>query len=233
MRFRRRRGFRPKWTWADSGNMVLNNGSPDVESVSLAFAWLLPPARVQFMLNTKGRSHMQYSGSHLWLDFQWHGTATNLSLPDVDFCVYKTQIADDAAGTPDFTPALNQWDQPSTPAALTSWDEDDDDGTTSFLWQHHIKGMTPPNAAVITYSESDAQSKTFNQHNVIAGSVDSQSFVCRKFFVTQEWQPDVVVRSKRRLQKSEGIVMVMSAAASSIVTGMEVQCDYHWRSLTK
>lgn len=224
---RRRRRPSARWSYADSGSLAIQ---PNAGANVISSLWLLPPARVSFMLSQRGRGNsLVFAGCHLWLDFYWKNEAAALGLPDVDFGVIKTTIADPTTFAPDLSLADAQWDQPSTPATLTSWDEDDDSGVDSWLWQHHIKGFSPPNAVVQT--ESGSTPGIGNQQNIIAaGSVDAPVYVCRKFHVTQEWQPDVVIRSKRRLQKDEGILLYMQGAPTG---SQECICNVHLRTLTK
>lgn len=229
-RFRRKRAS-AKWTFADSQTLEVDASTP---SPFQAFAWLYPPARAQFLMNTRNRDRLGFRGAHLWLDFFLYNSGGPEAMPDVDFGVFKTTIA--AVGDqPDLTPMLGQWKQPATPATLTSWEEDDDDGTNPFLWQHHIKGMSPPNAivnAVPGLSTANDASFIANQAvNMRAGDSDHIVYACRKFFVTQEWQPDVVIRSRRTLMKGEGIVLCMQVVTAP-AGSMRVYCNTHFRSLT-
>lgn len=228
---RRRRRRKASWSYADAGSLVLTGGGGLTN-----YAWVIPPARAQFIMDTKQRNSLTFAGAHLWLDFYWSNKGTATGLADVDFAMFKTTIADPTSFAPDISMADGQWDQPATPAALTSWDEDDDDGTESFMWQHHIKGMTPPNAVVATKDFGTASGAwnghTANQAVLMPdGSTDAALFVCRKFCVTQEWQPDVVIRSKRRLQKGEGVILTMTWAGSGSAN-MQAICNYHLRTLT-
>lgn len=220
---RRRRRRKATWAFADAGSLV--NGPAG--TLQIASLWLLPPARAQFIMNTKQRSSLTFAGAHLWLDFQWKITGANVALPDVDFGIFRTDM-DQPGDIPDVDFMNNQWTVPSTPASITSWNEDDEDGTEAFLWQHHIKGMSPPGIHVST----DGDAQVWNQVNVVGGSTlndGAPAYVCRKGFVTQEWQPDVVVRSKRRLMKGDGICIAM---ASTPPANCNVQCNVHWRVLT-
>lgn len=234
MRRRGRRRFAgPKWTFSNSTNFNVDSTGPQSSPGGLYYdyAWILPPARAQFMMNTKGRDRMQFAGCHLWLDFFWRNTGTATGLPDVSFMMYKSEIVADT-GLPDPTPIDGQWKEPATPASLTSWDEDDDDGTEPYLWQHWIKGSSPPNAIVNTggvmFSGSDIQNQGVQMQ---AGTTDTPTYACRKFMVQQEWQPDVIVRTRRRITKGEGIVLVMAVIAPS--SNLHSNLNVHWRTLTK
>lgn len=223
MMSRRRRSRPARWSYADAAAIDIVNGG------ATAFVWILPPARVSFMLSQRGRGNsLVFAGAHLWLDFFWSSTGSVELMPDVDFGVIKTTIADPVSFAPDLSLVDAQWDQPSTPATLTSWDEDDDSGVDSWLWQHHIRGTSPPNFHV--QADGAGAGSLFNQQNGLTGTTDAPGMMCRKFHVTQEWQPDVVVRSKRRLQKDEGILLYM---ASTPGFGMKVNLNVRLRTLTK
>lgn len=220
----RRRGRRAAWTYANAGSMELGGAIANITQ----YVWLMPPGRAQYLADAKSRDSITFVGAQLWLDFHWENRGSAASLVDVDFCVYKATIVDPVGNLPDFSPIESQWEEPPTPASLTAWEEDTDDGNYGFLWQHHIKGTTPANAQVVNQSTSNA----WNQTNIIgAGTSDSPAWVCRKFYVTQEWQPDVVIRSKRRLAKGEGILLACRANFSTAT--LFAKTDYHYRVLTK
>lgn len=220
---RRRRRRRAQWLYADSTNMSINSGSVVLAGQPVAFIWLLPPGRCQFLMDTKGRDRMLFAGAHIWMDFQWANIGSASGLPDIDLSIFKTTISDPVGSFPDLSPLTGMWDQPSTPNSLSTWEDDDDDGTNSFLWSHHIKGTLPPNSYVWQFGSGSSGIQTTNQGipQIAAGTIDAPTFSCRKFHVTQEWQPDVTVRVKRRLQKGEGIVMGMTSPA---VISSTVQC---------
>lgn len=226
MRARGRRRRRARWSYADAGSLVVDSTTAG----GTGWMWILPPARVSFMLSQRGRGNsLVFAGCHLWLDFYWRNEGQAASLTDCEFGVIKTTISDPAAFTPDLSLVDAQWDQPSTPATLTSWDEDDDSGVDSWLWQHHIKGTSPPNALI--RPEVSSGLDVYNQNNIMEqGSTDTPTYVCRKFHVTQEWQPDVVVRSKRRLQKDEGILLYMNSTITQ--AAFTAICNVHLRTLT-
>lgn len=227
----RRRGRRRRaaWSYADSFILDINSASPN----AVVSQWLLPPARAQYLADARQKDRITFVGAHLWFDFFWKNTSgAQQQIPDVDWAIFKSTIADPAASTPDQSPIFGQWDQPPTPAAFTSWEEDSDDGGYPFLWQHHIKGFSPPNAMVGTYSESDPEAVNNQIDRIQTGTSDFVKYVCRKFSVTQEWQPDVVIRSKRRLFKGEGILLAGIMPAGAPPSGLSCQLDVRVRVLT-
>lgn len=231
---RRRRRMGPKWTYSDSVSMSITSAGPFLTpgGLSANFCWLLPPGRAQFLMNTKMRDRMQFSGAHLWLDFFWKNTAASQGLNDVNLAVYKTEIIG-TGDVPDFSPMDGQWKQPSTPSNITSWNEDDDDGGAPFLWQHWIKGSSPPNAEVrnLPTASGGTDQALWNQSlSMLGGNDANPTYMCRKFLVTQEWQPDVVIRSKRRIQKGEGIALVMTSIPPGV--GLASFLNIRLRTLT-
>lgn len=230
MRRRRRRAAR--WNYADTFFMDVDSGTPQ----GLDWGWILPPARVSYLLQTKGRGNfLTFAGCHLWLDFFWSNTGGSTAFQDVDFGIIRTSIADPSTHTPDLTQAVAMWEQPNTPATIASWEEDDESGLDSWLWQHHIKGSPPPNASVnvVNTGSGAGADNVYNQpHFIETGTADTPRFVCRKFHVTQEWQPDVVVRSKRRLQKDEGILLYMRCPLFGSLSSSHVSCNVRLRTLT-
>lgn len=226
----RRRRFRrrAKWMYSDAASISLASTSILLAGQFFNYLWLLPPARANYLMTTRGRDRLTFAGAHMWLDWLWKGqNPGGQTLFPTDFAVYKSKIVDPAALTPDFTTMIGQWDQPATPSTITSWDEDDDDGTQSFLWQHHIQGQTPPNAIV-----QDGSATNGNQYGGFPGiSGDASMFICRQFFVSKEWEPQVVVRTKRRLQRDEGIVLVMTAFQGDVAAGITGFLNVRLRTL--
>lgn len=232
MRRRRRRAAR--WNYADGAQLDIDSGTAQ----GLQYLWILPPARVQYLLGTKGRGNsLVFAGCHLWLDFWWENTGGITALQDVDFGVVKSTIADPSTHTPDLSQSIAMWEQPNTPATLASWDEDDDSGVDSWLWQHHIKGQAPANNVVnvLNTGFSSGAGNVGNQGSarIDQATSDDPLQQCRKHWVTQEWQPDVVIRAKRRLQKDEGILFYMICRGFASLSGCHAKLDIRLRTLTK
>lgn len=210
-----RRRFRRKahWVWADRQRFtsVQATGTANVYGVSS----LLPPGRTTWLLNNtmKGRNSLTVRKIHLWLDFWWrNGSAGVTGLPDVYFFVKK--VKQDEAGTPFGDYQYDPFVQPQVPANITAWDASPTDGTDRFLWSHYIRGSSPPNAIVRTAASSVGTSSTdvVNQSDFITNvstTGNGDAFVCRTFRCAQEWQPDVIVRSAVKLERDEGIAIVM------------------------
>lgn len=211
---RRSRRSRATWGFADAAALNIPAGSL---AGAHAYFWIVPPGRINYLCDTDRVSKVGFRGAHLWLDFNWVGVAAGASLPDVTCYAMKSQ--QDLAGAPTVVDR-NPWSTPETPASLTSWDAaGQEDGTDSFLWTHHIKGSTPPNAGLILTTPS-AGNQTFS----VGGnaSSDNVGFVCRKWFVTQEWQPDVMIRSRRSLTKEDGIAIIFSIDTANPNVGVNV-----------
>lgn len=221
--YSRRGRSRATWAYADAEQMQLvgGGGSPPV-----VYSWLLPPGRVNYLLDTDRVSSMKFMGCHMWLDFNWVNTASFAAMPDVTIYAIVTQ-QNEVSQAPDEL-FVNPWAPPEVPASLTSWTTYNDDGTSPFLWCHHIKGQTPPNWAVYTGQSGTTQ---FNQGNSIGtGTSDAPTIMCRKFFVAAEWQPDVIIKSRRKLVKDDGVALLMRSD-STFPTGMYINLSMRVRTL--
>lgn len=225
-----RRGFRRSrstWAYADSELVQVNSGG------QVSFTWLLPPGRTSYLCDTDRVSALTYMGSHLWLDFSWVNTGAQTGIPDVTFYAIVSDLVE--SGTTPSNLLYQPWHQPPLPSAITSWDENDeyDDGTQAFLWTHHIKGASPPNAQVATFGNTSPNSAD-NQPGFISASsgVDAPVQLCRKFHVAAEWQPDVIIKSRRRLKKDQGVLFVMSADVA-ITSSVNCQLVVRSRTLVK
>lgn len=221
----RRRGRRATWGYANEDLMQASAGSS-----TTSYTWLLPPGRTNFLCDTDRVPAITYMGTHMWLDFDWVNTnASAQSLCDVTFYVIVSQQAPQA-DSPAETDNI-PWGAPQLPSAISSWDEHEEDGTESFLWIHHIKGNTPPNSIIRPLSNSGLA--VINQNTFIdGGSSDQPSYVCRIFDVRAAWQPDVIIKSRRRVWKDEGVALVMRTD-SIPAPGVTVNCAVRYRTLIK
>lgn len=230
-RFRRRMG--PKWGYAKSGLMTVVDGQLTDSTVA---TWLLPPGRAQYLMETRNRDSLQFAGCHLWLDFHWiapsGGGGGFRGIPDTTFYVMKDTTSGGLADVPLHNDE-DPWAEPNYPSNITNWNESTlDDGTEPFLWTHWIKGMSPPNAFVGTYDYNSGTNAASNQGDRIgsSGTEGQNEYLCRTFSTRMEWQPDVVIRTKRRLVKNEGIAITMKVRGD---TGCTASLSWHVRCLTK
>lgn len=204
---RRRRRRRATWGYANGDLLSLNAATPT------DWSWILPPGRVNYLCDTDRVDSILFMGCHLWLDWDWvNAGSTTEALFDARFYVVASQL--NTTGDAPIELSLNPFSEPSTPASITSWQEFDTDGTDSFLWSHFIKGQSPPNYLVLTQSWNNSPTKGGNQREQIYpkdDSFDTLSSMCRNFDVRAAWQPDVRIKSKRRLRKDTGIALVVQA----------------------
>lgn len=215
-RYSRRRRSRSVWAFSTAQALLLNSAG------QYSYFWILPPGRVNYLCDTDRVDSLVFNGAHLWLDFHWVQVSTN-SLPDVTMFAIVTEA--ELGGEPADIGEFGPFDQPSTPSSITEWnDAPNIDGTDSFLWSHHIKGSSPPNAVVWT---QNYQGSAGNQYINTNSDADHAALVCRKFSVAAEWQPDVIIKSRRRLKKDEGIAFIMqsdTAITSNDVVHLEAHC---------
>lgn len=225
----RRRRFRRKssWIWADRFNITLNNASPAFAGASSAGHLLLPPGRVNWFCDTQvRRSHVTVTGILLWLDFWWQSDiASDTTIPDVDFFLIAS--TEDEAGS--IATQFDPFVEPQLPAAVTDWTFAPSDGLDPFMWTHHIKGSTPPNAFVSQTSSNNQ----YNQSFVMHAASDAQEATCRKFMVAAEWQPDIHVKTRRRLVKDQGLWLGMRALTAALPSGMQAMLDVRTRIVAR
>lgn len=209
MRRFRSRSRKSHWMWADRFNLRFQDNQAVATWTSHI---LLPASRVNWLCGTSTfRSGLTVTGILLWLDFWWENdsTTTSQALPDVDMGIMTT-VADETLATSELH--YDPYVQPEPPSLTTDWNSFPSDGLDPFLWTHHIKGISPCNSIIrkTTNDWSNANRGAVNQDTVISFAADgSANLVCRKHYVTQEWQPDVVVKTKRRLKSNQGLGIFM------------------------
>lgn len=206
MRFRRGYRRRRRATWGYANESILECNA----TTNVSYVWLLPPGRVNFLADTDRVPAIGFVGAHMWLDFTWiNENANPQALPDITMYAIVSQQNpnSDVPNELDNIP----WGAPQLPSAIANWDEHEEDGTESFLWIHHIKGTSPPNYAVGTNVPSTS-SAGGNQVTLLSGgSTDTPVYMCKTFDVRAAWQPDVIIKSRRKVWKDEGICLVMRA----------------------
>lgn len=233
---------RASWGFA---NFLSLQGTAGANVIAVP-AWILPPGRAQWLMEQGRRDHLTCKTIHMWLDFRWvcfAGSFTNpQAVPDVEFYVKKVE----ASSADDITPNVvltganvtSPFATPTPPSAVVDWDEvEADDGTDSFMWSHWMKGGSPPNGVVaaVTISPPTAPN-TYgygNQYHYMFRENEGggDTALCRTFSTRIEWQPDVIIRSARRLMKGEGIAMVMNVYSVPGDGHIAAQLDMHTRTL--
>lgn len=209
MRFRRfrRRRARATWDYCNAEQLEVNKNG------QYSYSWLLPATRTNWLCDTDRVDHITYCGSHIWLDFWWRSNDTaGAAIPDITLFAIVTE--QELGGEPADIGELSPWTPPTVPASVTTWTADPQyDGTDSYLWCHHIVGQSPPNSHV--YAESGSITDFWNQTSFMGpggtGSDNTSALVCRTFSVRAEWQPDVIIKSRRRLKKDEGVALIMQS----------------------
>lgn len=224
-----RRRFRAKshWLWADSQLMTLDGATGShVGGRCYNANLILPPGRVKWMCDQViRRAHVTVTGVLLWLDFYWSNTGAQTGLPDVD--MYIDTTSEDDAGNIQFV--RDPFFQPQVPSAMAAWTDAASDGLDSFMWTHHIKGISPPNAIVDTDTSTGDQAGGNQYDQIRAGTTDTPQFVCRTFSVRAEWQPDLHVKTKRRLRPNEGLVLGMVGSDADFPAGnAALQAHLRW-----
>lgn len=228
---RKRRGARPRWIHAGGQSATF---TPNAESgvTNTIVALLLPPERVRYLCDTSRKDHMTSNAILLWLDFYWvfddhtgSGGGQQTAGP-VDFYIMKTEFD---SSTPPTDVPLNflPYREPDVPANITSWDAqtNEPDGLDAYLWTHHWSGVHRNSIDDVTWSSN--ASGTVGAPNGGIGNVVPYDAV------RQAWQPDVVVKTRRRLNKNEGLFLgfVANNIPQTGPAYLRYTCNAHWRIL--
>ena len=222
-----RRRRRASWEYAGNDvTNILDNGTPGDPAFRLI--WLFPPGRTNYLCETRGKDAITHSTTLLWLDFQWNGEAEGFSGPQLIaptyFYILKTKQDANDNTAEQFSPYAT----PPVPSAVTDWTSglDEDDGTEPFLWTHYIDPLQAGTASPIYANAalSDLWSAGGNADQYIANGR-----IAYPNTVRQAWQPDVVVKAKRRMAKTEGIALVFGYTYGN--TLVNYQLTSHWRTL--
>lgn len=220
MRRRRGRGRRSSWNWAYSGTLILVDTSASVAE-QIVSPNLFPAARTDWFLeNGRGRDHMTVTGILMWLQLSIGNQSTTTAYglaSELNFWVQKYK-ADNVAGQS--PAAATPYGQPSTPASVTSWTTftaaDEQDGLDPFLWTHYLNPGCVMAASSQAVATGDSIGYGSNQMYELGAAVAPNiPQVCYPPTVRAAWQPDVVIKSKRRLMKGEGLQLGMSIPAGN------------------
>lgn len=228
MRFRRgfRRRRRAAWGHAGAFTLSVTNPTP------VAFVWLLPPARSEFLMDTDRVDRLGYRGSLLWMDFWWTNPVNGVIADVGNVSLYAIVSQADATGQPQLAlNPVNPWGEPKPPGTIASWDGDPEtEGTDAYLWCHYIKGFSPPNAIVNVRNtgQSAGADNLGNQSTRVDSTTDETApvYLCRKFNVAAEWQPDVQIKTRRTLRHDEGVALIMltdTPSGNATVANLDVR----------
>lgn len=216
------------WNWASAGTIVIADTTNSPQTI--ASVNIFPPARTDWLLeNGRGRKSLTVKKILLWLQAYVVNPSTNLvEIPSsMDFSLQR--INQDSAGT--ISPGLQApYAAPVLPSAMTSWTvggADEEDGLNPYLWTHRwwpsYQAGTQSGSVTLATGAAATNSGAYVQEN--------SSGISTPMRVTQGWQPDVVVRSSRRLVRGQGIgfFVTMNSGAS---TNMTYNVQYACRVLT-
>lgn len=234
-RFRTRgKGRKPTWAYAHAMTLL---AADNALTTTFVGGWLLPPGRVRWLCEDWKQASITHVTTHMWLDFHWispsGGGGGHRGIPDVYFYAIKSNSSRATGGEGPIMNDMNPWSTPNFPSAITDWeDETDDDGTDSFLWCHRMKGMSPPNADVGTYTYTGDAKQGANQTDQMfsSGTEGVNNYMCRTFSMRAEWQPDVIIRAKRRLLKDDGIALFLAVRGD---TGVSAHLECWSRTIAR
>lgn len=228
---KRRRRARPRWVHAGTQETTFTpNQEGGITNVTAAL--LLPPERVRYLCDTGQKDHLTTSAILIWLDFYVvaDGSATTVDTQQtaspVDFYIMKTAFD---TSTPPTDVPLNflPYREPDVPSLITSWDTqgDEPDGLDAYLWTHHL--------GPIQLVNMDNQNASYNASDKAGSKSQGIGYVKSYSSVRQMWQPDIVVKTRRRLAKNEGIFLGFAVNNISQAGPFYIRylCNVHWRIL--
>lgn len=199
-----RRGPRKSWAWScDKSFTTLSALTGSANS-----AWLLPPGRVKYMTEAASKRSLVVDRILLWLNpfLEQNANAGNAPPTYVDSWIIKSST--DAGGNidTDYAP----FEEPEAPSTLTAWDTNpEDDGLDQFAWTHRwwLPGYNqnqsfvsnPGAGAAYAFQGFNPQKQTF--------SANGQFLFVGGQVVKALCHPDLDIRVKRRLNRSEGLAI--------------------------
>jgi len=217
----------PQWNWATSLDITLTDDGTQTPGTPLSLAVeLLPAARVQYLCGVRNRDHITVAGILLWLDFTWSLEGANgagelvaveASPQSVDFWIMRSQSDANVAATD--TPVLYApFHEPVVPSAITTWnsatDDEPFDGTDPFLWVHHQTGYAPNEVSFQT--SGDSNSTYGNTAFYLQSALGMEAILNPIQAVRQAWAPDVFVKTRRRLDKTNNLLIGLNTQATTI-----------------
>lgn len=210
---RRGRGRKASWEWSNTFTLVGVDTPAQYALKTWALADLLPQPRVDFLCEARGSDSLVHVETLLWLDFHWAITSGNgqpftYFPPAVDFFIIKSTVEETqpTAFAGDYAP----YAQPIVPSAITSWSStatEDSDGLDPYLWTHHIDPFLC-NSLITNVGISEVSGLASGQGNAQAAmAVAANQTAVLKYSndVRMAWQPDVVVKAKRKVKKNEAL----------------------------
>lgn len=227
----RRRGPRSAWNWAARGNIVMtDNGDPGAP-IGISDPAFLPAGRVDWLLESgRGREHLTVTGILLWLDFyvlNEDDQAVHPMVGAMDFAIIKG-YDDGTTTTPALSGVVHPFNPPATPSNVTNWSvgaTDENDGLDPYLWTHT---MNPALSSFRSWGTANGFAPILAQQ--VIGGQPQVANDC-PLAVRAGWQPDVHIKTRRRMRKRENLTFCMTAA-SGLGNGLQYNLNYSVRILT-
>lgn len=218
---KRRRKMRSAWNWATKGTLEWTDTSSQDVCIS---GPLLPAPRVDWLLEQgRGRDHLTVTAILLWLDFAFvNGTESDAQLQGLDFWVIKERFDSIPGGN-----LYKPYGAPQVPGNVTSWFVTDpleeEDGLDPYLWTHHMSQIvagTSVNSVLVGAGAANT-----------SGLITANGAIQPNNNVRQAWQPDVVIKTRRRMVKGD-CLNIGFTGGSGAANGVIYNLAYNARILT-
>jgi len=215
---RRRRRASVNWIWAKQAQNQAVFGETGPADGSGGEIWLLPPTRVNNLLQYRTRNALTVKRTLLWLN-TWFVNSSSAQVElalGTNFTLYIRKTKElNANGFSTASSAPNPYAEPPLPmnvGAAGGWDyqDDDADGTEPFLWSCPIFTASANTLLVLP-----AGNGTPLQYAPMVAA----------------YQPTVDLRVRRRLQKDEGLALGYVFHGLGAYTGGDFYVNYATRIL--
>lgn len=224
---RKRKRSRAQWDWAES----LFIAAADPGGTAGTRMWtggpLLPAGRTKWLCDTRKRDHIVVSGILLWVDAVAYlessaaGGNSIATVPPYEFYLIKNQDDEQGNVTADFLP----FQAPTVPSLVTDWTSggESSDGLDPFLWCHALSPFVAGTKVSQENAGTTVDAGAGNADAVIISTNEAAypGVIQYDRNVRMSWQPDVVIKTKRRLARHEGLIfgITWETLGDSSVTG--------------
>lgn len=169
---------------------------------------VLPEGIVQYF-GKSGERGLTMKGIRLWLNHWWGqgSAASSNTMPPAYLGIVKVTSSDTGISAQN----MDMFAQPATPSAVASW-TDAPQGRRDYLW----RGCVFPRVGALISGVN---------FNTVAPSISANTFYYDGLNVTQPYQPQVEVRTKRRMRPGDQLEMFIQMA-EVMPTGMTFYLQY-------
>lgn len=224
-RFRGRKRRRAQWDWAESLFITAEDPGGTIGTRIWTGGPLLPEGRVKWLCDTRKMDHITTSAILLWVDALAYladdsaGGPSHNTIPPFEFYIIKSTLDEQGNAAQDFLP----FQSPQVPSLVTDWTSggESSDGLDPYLWTHVLSPFVAGTTATSLDYLGTGVAGASNAQAIIASVNQSGASIQYDRNVRMSWQPDVVIKTKRRLLRNEylGFGITWETLGDGPVTG--------------